>query len=160
MPGVRAGSQFHLRGAVPKQSVAAHLDEIHERAGPQARLAGGEQTLAIFSDKATTMRQQRRPQPAQQPGTNSDSCTPASDTSANVAMLRVSRKWICALTYRQDVYAPSTFESRQALANSQLKDNFQWYRRTGLMNGIPWYPLRFEPIYQYRPWGGRRLANV
>ncbi|MEO8318565.1 MAG: type I phosphomannose isomerase catalytic subunit [Bradyrhizobium sp.] len=21
------------------------------------------------------------------------------------------------------------------------------------------YPLRFEPIYQYRPWGGRRLAN-
>ncbi|HEY7889284.1 MAG TPA: type I phosphomannose isomerase catalytic subunit [Steroidobacteraceae bacterium] len=28
------------------------------------------------------------------------------------------------------------------------------------MNRIPWYPLRFEPIYQYRPWGGRRLANV
>jgi mannose-6-phosphate isomerase len=23
----------------------------------------------------------------------------------------------------------------------------------------PVYPLRFEPIYQYRPWGGRRLAN-
>lgn len=22
------------------------------------------------------------------------------------------------------------------------------------------YPLRFEPIYQYRPWGGRRLANL
>ena len=22
------------------------------------------------------------------------------------------------------------------------------------------YPLRFEPIYQYRLWGGRRLANV
>ncbi len=21
------------------------------------------------------------------------------------------------------------------------------------------YPLRFEPIYEYRPWGGRRLAN-
>ncbi len=21
------------------------------------------------------------------------------------------------------------------------------------------YPLRFEPIYQYRLWGGRRLAN-
>ena len=22
------------------------------------------------------------------------------------------------------------------------------------------YPLRFEPIHQYRLWGGRRLANV
>ncbi|MEO6965176.1 MAG: type I phosphomannose isomerase catalytic subunit [Acidobacteriaceae bacterium] len=22
------------------------------------------------------------------------------------------------------------------------------------------YPLRFEPIYQYRLWGGRRLANI
>jgi mannose-6-phosphate isomerase len=28
------------------------------------------------------------------------------------------------------------------------------------MNQIPLYPLRFEPIYQYRLWGGRRLANV
>ena len=28
------------------------------------------------------------------------------------------------------------------------------------MNRIPWYPLRFEPIYQYRPWGGRRLADM
>ena len=27
------------------------------------------------------------------------------------------------------------------------------------MNRIPLYPLRFEPIYQYRLWGGRRLAN-
>jgi len=25
---------------------------------------------------------------------------------------------------------------------------------------MPLYPLRFEPIYQYRLWGGRRLANV
>lgn len=124
MPGVRVGSQFHLHGAVPKQSVAAHLDEIHEHAGPQARLAESEHTLAIFNDKAMAMRQQRRPQPGQQPGTNSDSCTPSSDTSANVAMLRVFRKFICALTYRRDVYAPSIFESRQALANSQLKDNF------------------------------------
>src|ERR1035438_8940979 len=24
----------------------------------------------------------------------------------------------------------------------------------------PLYPLRFEPIYQYRPWGGRRLAHL
>jgi mannose-6-phosphate isomerase len=28
------------------------------------------------------------------------------------------------------------------------------------MDQIPLYPLRFEPIYQYRPWGGRRLANL
>src|SRR5665648_611799 len=28
------------------------------------------------------------------------------------------------------------------------------------MNQIPLYPLRFEPIYQYRLWGGRRLANL
>jgi mannose-6-phosphate isomerase len=24
----------------------------------------------------------------------------------------------------------------------------------------PTYPLRFEPIYEYRPWGGRRLAEL
>ena len=28
------------------------------------------------------------------------------------------------------------------------------------MNQILWYPLRFEPIYQYRLWGGRRLGNL
>jgi mannose-6-phosphate isomerase len=28
------------------------------------------------------------------------------------------------------------------------------------MNQIPLYPLQFEPIYQYRLWGGRRLADV
>jgi mannose-6-phosphate isomerase len=28
------------------------------------------------------------------------------------------------------------------------------------MNQILWYPLRFEPIYQYRLWGGRRLTHV
>src|SRR5580700_1591491 len=25
---------------------------------------------------------------------------------------------------------------------------------------IPLYPLRFDPIYQYRLWGGRRLAEL
>ena len=28
------------------------------------------------------------------------------------------------------------------------------------MNQVPLYPLRFEPIYQYRIWGGRRLADL
>jgi mannose-6-phosphate isomerase len=28
------------------------------------------------------------------------------------------------------------------------------------MNQMPLYPLRFEPIYQYRLWGGRRLSNL
>ncbi|HEY4972821.1 MAG TPA: type I phosphomannose isomerase catalytic subunit [Steroidobacteraceae bacterium] len=28
------------------------------------------------------------------------------------------------------------------------------------MTPTPLYPLRFEPIYQYRPWGGRRLADL
>jgi len=28
------------------------------------------------------------------------------------------------------------------------------------MYQIPLYPLRFKPIYQYRLWGGRRLANL
>ena len=28
------------------------------------------------------------------------------------------------------------------------------------VNQIPLYPLRFEPIYQYRLWGGRRLADL
>lgn len=27
-------------------------------------------------------------------------------------------------------------------------------------NQIPLYPLRLQPIYQYRPWGGRRLADL
>src|SRR5664280_1212408 len=28
------------------------------------------------------------------------------------------------------------------------------------MNQIPLYPLRFDPIYQYRLWGGRRLSDL
>jgi mannose-6-phosphate isomerase len=28
------------------------------------------------------------------------------------------------------------------------------------MEGPPFYPMRFEPIYQYRLWGGRRLASL
>src|SRR5271165_5978356 len=28
------------------------------------------------------------------------------------------------------------------------------------MTKTPMYPLRFEPIYQYRVWGGRRLASL
>jgi mannose-6-phosphate isomerase len=32
--------------------------------------------------------------------------------------------------------------------------------RKNLINHTPLYPLRFEPIYQYRLWGGRRLAGL
>src|ERR1035438_1411504 len=32
--------------------------------------------------------------------------------------------------------------------------------REGALNQGLLYPLRFEPIYQYRLWGGRHLANV
>ena len=28
------------------------------------------------------------------------------------------------------------------------------------MTDLPLFPLRFEPIYQYRLWGGRRLADL
>ena len=28
------------------------------------------------------------------------------------------------------------------------------------MDRIPLYPMRFEPIFQYRLWGGRRLASL
>src|ERR1700683_1639952 len=28
------------------------------------------------------------------------------------------------------------------------------------MSRIPLYPLRFDPIYKYRLWGGRRLADL
>src|ERR1035438_2266966 len=28
------------------------------------------------------------------------------------------------------------------------------------MESMPLYPLRFEPIYQYRLWGGRRLSSL
>ena len=33
-------------------------------------------------------------------------------------------------------------------------------REVQTMSQMPLYPLRFEPIYQYRLWGGRRLAEL
>jgi len=32
--------------------------------------------------------------------------------------------------------------------------------KDGMMDKTHWYPLRFEPIYQYRSVGGRRLASL
>ena len=32
--------------------------------------------------------------------------------------------------------------------------------REGASDQALLYPLRFEPIYQYRLWGGRHLANL
>ena len=34
------------------------------------------------------------------------------------------------------------------------------FKRSHDMIKVPMYPLRFEPIYQYRLWGGRRLAEL
>jgi mannose-6-phosphate isomerase len=42
----------------------------------------------------------------------------------------------------------------------QRTDTARMTRYIGLMNETPLYPLRFAPIYQYRPWGGRRLAKL
>jgi len=33
-------------------------------------------------------------------------------------------------------------------------------QENGAVSDVTLYPLRFEPIYQYRLWGGRRLADV
>jgi mannose-6-phosphate isomerase len=33
-------------------------------------------------------------------------------------------------------------------------------KKTHTTPQVPSYPLRFEPIYQYRLWGGRRLAEL
>src|ERR1700691_2227784 len=33
-------------------------------------------------------------------------------------------------------------------------------KRDTATSQVPLYPLRFEPIYQYRLWGGRRLGNL
>jgi mannose-6-phosphate isomerase len=42
--------------------------------------------------------------------------------------------------------------------SQQLKSNAA--SPAPLANGGGLYPLRFEPIYQYRPWGGRRLEHM
>ena len=33
-------------------------------------------------------------------------------------------------------------------------------RKMRIISKTTMYPLRFEPIYQYRLWGGRRLAHL
>lgn len=37
---------------------------------------------------------------------------------------------------------------------------FKQYKEGSHMGSAPMYPLRFEPIYQYRIWGGRHLAGL
>ncbi len=38
--------------------------------------------------------------------------------------------------------------------------SFEWNPKLTVMTETLLYPLRFQPIYQYRPWGGRRLADM
>ena len=47
---------------------------------------------------------------------------------------------------------------RMNLYNVKSQDSSNELVRS--MSQTPLYPLRFEPIYQYRPWGGRRLAKL
>ena len=47
-----------------------------------------------------------------------------------------------------------------AVANTLPRWKEHEYDTMDTVNQIPLYPLRFEPIYQYRLWGGRRLANL
>ena len=48
-------------------------------------------------------------------------------------------------------FAPSRPSTAAAAARGDVKQT---------MNQTPLYPLRFEPIYQYRLWGGRRLSDL
>ncbi len=60
-----------------------------------------------------------------------------------------------------------SFDGREGLAITEQKPLLEnappadrpCFRRTHEMIQMPMYPLRFEPIYQYRIWGGRRLAE-
>jgi hypothetical protein len=38
----------------------------------------------------------------------------------------------------------------------RAEDHNEWHE----LNQVPNYPLRFDPIYQYRLWGGRRMADL
>jgi mannose-6-phosphate isomerase len=48
---------------------------------------------------------------------------------------------------------PLVAEALQSFGN-------QWLLQVHPMKEMPLYPLRFDPIYQYRLWGGRRLGAV
>jgi mannose-6-phosphate isomerase len=51
-------------------------------------------------------------------------------------------------------------ESDLAIDQPRLRERLNAFESLSAMNKIPLYPLRFEPIYQYRIWGGRRLADL
>ncbi len=61
------------------------------------------------------------------------------------------------MTWRGGLAFGRTDRRRQPLGNNSNRTSI--YRKN-LINQTPLYPLRFEPIYQYRLWGGRRLANL
>jgi len=61
------------------------------------------------------------------------------------------------MTWHGGLALARTDRRRQPWGNNSKRTSV--YRKN-LINQTPLYPLRFEPIYQYRLWGARRLAGL
>ena len=65
---------------------------------------------------------------------------------------------------RQDFHDPTADRDEARCSRTGVigrsKSGPKERRGENAMNPIRFYPLRFEPIYQYRLWGGRRLADL
>jgi mannose-6-phosphate isomerase len=61
------------------------------------------------------------------------------------------------MTWHGGLVFGRTYRRQQPSGNNSNRTPIN---RKNLINQTPLYPLRFEPIYQYRLWGGRRLAGL